>query len=302
MRKMFGIGVCLVLALAPQLAAAVAGCNNGYLVGYYNAEVTNLNLQNTLQSLNNPGGSTVTPAGGTATPAVIGFGSNPRSISGALPGASRFFFDGAGMIVGVSTASNGSTFSSQAGSYTVNTDCTATLSLNGGATFDAVLADSGKQIVFVETDSSAMGAVGRLQKASSCVNLNYPQNYAFSFSGAAAMTGAATSGGATGSTPAATTFGAFSEIGTFSTDGNGNFSLSQTTIANGTVTRSKGGGTYTIGADCSLKLSFSSSFPGTTANFKAPSSLNALSSDFSGGVLVQQNDANTVVTGTFIVQ
>jgi hypothetical protein len=27
-----------------------------------------------------------------------------------------------------------------------------------------------------------------------------------------------------------------------------------------------------------------------------------LSSDFSGGVLVQQNDANTVVTGTFIVR
>jgi hypothetical protein len=86
-------------------------------------------------------------------------------------------------------------------------------------------------------------------------------------------------------------------------DGNGSFTFTSTSISGGTVSRAKGGGTYTVGADCSLKLSFSSSFPGTTTNFKAPLSISGLTTDSSGGVLIQQPNATTApLTGTFIVQ
>jgi hypothetical protein len=360
-RKIFGIGFTLMLCAAPQLSAAVQGCNNGYLLGNYNAEVTNLNLQFTLQALNGTG-SAVTPSGtsgGTVTPgstgsstgtsgsAVIGFSNNPHSLSGTIPGASRFYFDGAGTIVGVSSASGGSTFTSAVGSYTVNIDCTASMSLTGGATFDAVVADSGKQLVFVETDSANLGSVGTLSRASSCVGLSYPQSYAFSFFGAAPPVASSSTGGTTGSTGGTTgstggttgstggttgstggttgstggttgstgsagggtgttssaAFVAFSQIGTISTDGNGSFTMTQTSISNGAVTRSKGGGTYVVGTDCSLKLSFSSGFPGTTSNFVAPTSIGGLTSDSTGGVLVTQpTSGSSPVTGTFIVQ
>jgi hypothetical protein len=79
--------------------------------------------------------------------------------------------------------------------------------------------------------------------------------------------------------------------------------MTQTSISNGAVTRSKGGGTYVVGTDCSLKLSFSSGFPGTTSNFVAPTSIGGLTSDSTGGVLVTQpTSGSSPVTGTFIVQ
>jgi hypothetical protein len=378
-RKIIGIGVTLLLSAVPQLSAAVAGCNNGYLLGNYNAEITNLNLQNTLQTLNGTGG-TVTPAGtgstgvsavstgstsgstGSAATKVVGFANNPASLTGAVQGSSRFYFDGAGTIVGLATPAGGNTAVPTAvGKYSVDTTCRATISFNSGANFDAVLADSGRTVVFLETDSSNLGLQGVLQRASSCVSLSYPQSFAFSFAGASAASTSGTSGsGGTGGTSGSTgtsgtsgstgtsgtsgstgtggtsgstgtsgtsgstgtsgtsgstgttgqaggsnglTFGAFSQIGTISTDGNGNFSITQTMISNGQVTRSSGGGTYSVDANCSLRLSFQSNAPGTTSNFVAPMSISGLTTDSSGGVLVSQPNANTSpLTGTFIVQ
>jgi hypothetical protein len=388
-RKMFGIGITLLMCAAPQLSAGVAGCNNGYLLGNYNAQVSNLNLQNTLQVLNG-NGAAVTPATGSGT-TVVGFSNNPRSLAGAALGSSRFYFDGAGTIVGLATPSGGTVaVPTQAGTYSVGTDCTATITLNGGASFDAVVADQGHSVLFVETDSSNVGAVGTLQRASSCVSFSYPQSFAFTFFGATPVSASGTSGsggstgstggtsGGTGGTSGSTgtggtsgvtgtggtsgstgtggtsgstgtggtsgstgtsgtsgstgtsgtsgstgtsgtsgstgtsgqaggtnglSFGAFSQIGTISTDGAGNFSITQTSISNGQVTRSRGGGTYSVDANCSLRLSFTSNFPGTTANFVAPTSISGLTTDSQGGVLVEQpNSSTSTMTGTFIVQ
>ena len=365
-RKMSGVGITLLLCAAPQLTAAVSGCNNGYLLGNYNAEVTNLNLQASLQALNGGGGTSTQSGGGGGSTSgtsgtagssgstVIGFSNNPKSLSGAVAGASRFYFDGAGTIVGASTPTGGNVpLPTQVGTYTVNTDCTAAITLSGGATFDAVVADSGRQVLFVETDSTNAGAAGLLQRASSCVNLSYPQSFAFSFFGVApnssstsgttgssggttgstggttggtggtggttggttGSTGGTTGGtGGTGGTTGGTTgstggttgtngFGAFSQIGTIATDGNGSFTFSQTTISGSNVNRARGGGSYTVGADCSIKLSFASNFPGTTPNFQPPVSVSGLTTDATGGVLVQQPNATTSpLTGTFIVQ
>lgn len=311
LRRTFAIGITLLCCLLPHLSAAISGCNNGYLLGNYNAQISSNNLQNVLNAMNNSG-STVTPSGTAATPAVVGFANNPRSLSGTMPGTSRFYFDGNGTIVGNSTTSNGGTFSTAVGSYTVNLDCTATITMAAstnaagatvpGATFDAVLTDGGKSALFVETDSTGMGTVGTLQKASSCVGLNYPQSFGFSFSGATQQAASSSGSGNGNGTAAAGAFVPFSEIGTISTSGDGSFSLTMTSVNNGAVTRSRAGGTYTVGADCSLKLSFSSAFPGTTANFRAPVSLGGLTTDSSQGLLVLQPDANTSLTGTFVVQ
>ena len=92
-----------------------------------------------------------------------------------------------------------------------------------------------------------------------------------------------------------------SEIGTIGTDGAGNFAFTLSVAQNGSIVRTRAGGTYTVGADCSLKLTFSPNFPGTTANFKAPSSLSGLTVDSTGGVLVIQPDSNTTLMGRFIV-
>jgi hypothetical protein len=320
-RKMYGAGFSLLLFAASQLSAAVSGCNNGFLLGNYNAAVSNLNLQSTLQTLSGNGG-TVTPAGSTTGTAVIGFSGNPRSLSGSAQGTSRFYFDGNGIIVGSGVPTGGTVaVTMQAGSYTVNSDCSATMTLIGGASFDAVVAAQGKQVLFVETDSANLGAIGTLQKTSSCVSLSYPQSFAFSFFGSSPASTSSTGGttgttggttgttggttGTTGGTGGTTTasFGAYSQLGTLSTDGTGNFLFTQTTISNGAVNRSKGGGTYTVGQDCSLKLSFAANAPGTTANFLAPLSISGLTTDSSGGVLVQQPNATTSpLTGTFVVQ
>src|SRR5258708_8704677 len=146
-RKFFGIGLTLCCLLLPQLSAAVSGCNNGYLLGNYNAEVSNLNLQSVLQSLNSTG-ATVSTAGTPSTTPVVGFSGNRRSRSGSLPGASRFYFDGAGTVVGSGPASNGVTMATAVGTYSVNLDCTASISLASGAAFDAVVAGGGKQVLF----------------------------------------------------------------------------------------------------------------------------------------------------------
>jgi hypothetical protein len=299
-RKFFGIGLTLCCLMLPNIGFAGSGCNNGYLLGNYNAVVSSLNLQNVLQAVNGTG-TTVTPAGTPATPTVIGFGSNPRSLSGSLPGASRFYFDGNGTIVGASPgATNGATFASAVGSYSVNLDCTASISLMSGASFDAVIAEGGSRVLFIETDSTGTGTVGTLQKGSSCVSLSYPQSYGFSFSGATQAPASTTGTG--GTTTAAAAFMPYSVVGVIATDGNGNFALSQTTTSNGAVSRSKGGGTYSVGADCSIKLSFNPNSPSTTANFKAPAAVMGLTTDATGGVLVLQPDQNTTLTGLFIVQ
>ena len=295
--KTLGIGITLLCCLmAPQLTAAVSGCNNGCLLGTYNAEVTSLNLQNVLQAVNNTD-RTTSP---TTTPAVVGFGSNPRSLSGTTPGASRLYFDGNGTIVGATALSTG-TMSVAAGTYSVNLDCTATISLATGSSFDAIIAGGGRQVLFVETDSTGTGSTGILERASSCVSLSYPQSFGFSCSGALQAAASTTGTGGT-TTTAAAQFMPFSLLGTISTDGNGNFTYTQTAVTNGAVSRAKAGGTYSVGADCSVKLSFSANSPGTTANFKSPGTLSGLTTDSTGGVPVLQTDPNTAYTGWFVVQ
>ena len=108
----------------PQASYGITGCTNGNIMGVYNAQVSSANFTNVLNSINGSRArrhwynrhnrdyhNTTT----TATTNPGGFGNNPNSISGKIPGLGRYFFDGNGNIAGVTA---GSTNTSGAANYT----------------------------------------------------------------------------------------------------------------------------------------------------------------------------------------
>jgi hypothetical protein len=325
-QKSLIVGGLLLCGLGlPRASFAISGCSNGYLMGTYNAQVSSMNFSQALQgnttaTSTTTTGTTTTGSGTTATSTPpVGFGNSPASLSGSVPGLGRFFFDGNGAIVGLAGGVN-----TVVGTYSVNQDCTVKVSLGSGSTFDGVLVNGGSKVLFIETDSAGSGSVGTLQRASSCVDLSYRSSFGFSFSGATRQTsttntgtttgtgtGTGTTGTGTGtttgtgSTPTATTttqFAPYSAVGAISLDGNGNFTLTQTSFVNGGVQRSTGFGTYAAGADCSIKLNFGgiTNADGTAGTI--PVSLRGLLSDGTGGTLSLQPNQTDALTGLFVVQ
>ena len=107
--------------------------------------------------------STGTTGTGSATVNPGGFGNNPDSLSGQTPGIGRYYFDGNGSILGLSPGSNGANM--VIGSYSVNNNCSATMKLNSGQTFDAVVAQNGSRVLFIRiSDSSANGVTGEFSR------------------------------------------------------------------------------------------------------------------------------------------
>jgi hypothetical protein len=278
----------------PVTSFALSGCNNGYLSGTYNVTIGASNFQQALQ--------TMSASATTGSAASGGLTGAPTSLSGNLPGLGRFYFDGAGTIVGTQTATSGNVYSAGVGTYTVNLDCTAKLTLASGQTYDAVIVNHGRQALFLETDAAGAGASGKLELAGPCVALNSADSFGFSFSGAtqqAASTGTGTTG-STGTTAAA--FTPYSAIGTITTDGNGSFTMSQSVYQNGAVTRGTAQGSYTVGTDCSLQLKFAPQIASSTGAPANPALLRGLVLNNAGGSLIMQPDSSDVLSGAFIAQ
>src|SRR5437899_7284487 len=109
---------------------AASGCNTGQLFGTYNVEVGSIGFQ---------GAITLPPT--TTTAAVIGFANNPNSLSGKIAGLGRYYFDGTGNIIGVTAASSTSpAVTLNVGTFSVNTDCSASVKFTSGAAYDLYLA------------------------------------------------------------------------------------------------------------------------------------------------------------------
>src|SRR5947207_1400241 len=140
-------GLIICGLASPAAWSAASGCVNGELLGVYNAQISNINLQSVLQAVK----ATSTPAAATVTPKAPGFGGNDNSLSGNLPALGRYYFDGAGNIIGVATGKVA--FNLALGKYTVNTDCTGKITLASGAAYDIVLANGGKELTYVRTDA-----------------------------------------------------------------------------------------------------------------------------------------------------
>jgi hypothetical protein len=274
---------CLAM---PQLLPAASTCYTTQLNGVYNVEATNVAVQNLLKPL--PSNPPTTTAG-----TVIGFTSNPNSLSGSVPGLGRYYLDGTGNVVGMTVAaSNTPAVSTNIGKYSVNTDCSGNITLTSGAAYDIYLAGNGSTINYVRTDASSGGELGVLTRVSACVNLNYPGTFTFTIEGNRVQT-------PTGGTAAQ---GIYSTIGSLSLNGSGMFTMSQSLYNASGIQRSTSSGTYTVGGDCSVSLSFSSATGASSSNFVAPTSFKLLMIDATTGFISTQPDSTTTLTGTLIAQ
>jgi hypothetical protein len=267
----------LICGLGPCFPAS--GCTNANLSGRYLANVGNANL---LAILNSIAGTTSSGGSGTSgtnnCQEILGshcppagastFINSPFGPAGSIPYGIQFYFDGQGNIAGpVAIVGEPST---TVGTYSVNPDCTATMSLTGGATFNAVLVGDGAGVLFMQNNAASGGAVGTLQRSSGICLGNAPQSLAFSLFGAQKASGGAV-------------FNPVSGVGRLQLNGQGGFMMQEWVYQYGKTTASNLSGTYTIGSDCSLSLTFNpSSAGGVTAPITAPGVI------FPTGVFVSQ--------------
>jgi hypothetical protein len=299
----------LILAFGmPGVSLAVTGCSNANLIGTYNVQISSAALTGVLNALNAPspsGGSTGSTgsgsSGATASQTVNpgGFGNNPKSFGGATPGVGRYYLDGNGNIVGQGT---GNQTQAIIGSYTVNTDCTVTMSLQTGETFNAVASADGSTILFVQSNAGQGGAVGEFVRGSAmCPSGSGVRTFGFSAFGAKVIQSGS------GST-AAPTFGPASAVGIIALNDQGGFNLQQWSYTTSGFKQTVSTGSYTIGSDCNLHLTFASTTAsgGTTGSVSSPMSFSGLLiTDLTGqlnGVVVEQADANTIGLGNMISQ
>jgi hypothetical protein len=256
---------------------AASGCNTGQLFGTYNVAVGSIGFQ---------GAITLPPT--TTTAPVIGFANNPNSLTGKISGLGRYYFDGTGNIVGVTAASSTSpAVTLNVGTYSVNTDCSASAKFTSGAAYDLYLANNGQQASYVRTDALGGSEFGTLRRAGACVNLN--GSYTFQAGGVSTQS---PTSGPTGEY-------AYSAAGTLTLDGIGNFNLAQSLVTSAGAQKSTASGTYTVGGDCSVTLKFNSS---GTSSFVIPASFKLLMTDSSSGAVAVQPDSTNTVTGTAIAQ
>ena len=256
---------------------AASGCSTGQFFGTYNVQASSIGFQ----------GAITLPPTTTAAP-VIGFVNNPNSLSGKISGLGRYYFDGTGNIIGVTAASSTSpAVTLNVGTYTVNTDCSASAKFTSGATYDIYLGNSEQEGQYVRTDALGGSEFGILRRGGSCVALN--GSYSFQAGGATTQS---PTGGPTGTY-------AYSAAGSLSLDGIGNFNLSQSLVTSAGPQKSTASGTYTVGGDCSVTLKFNSS---ATSSFVVPASFKILMLDSTTGMLALQPDSTSTLTGTLVGQ
>ncbi|HLH18182.1 MAG TPA: hypothetical protein VKX45_13240 [Bryobacteraceae bacterium] len=326
-------GAGLVL---PRAAQAQTACSNAFLSGTYAANVSSASFLSVLAALNGTAAlaTAATPASsgdtGTNAPAAGGnvnsgqefFGSgagkvntastpsttltgngflnNPMSIGGANPSTSVFTFDGMGNILGQPVG----TVPVQAGTYSVNSDCTATISLATGQKFNAVVAGDGSQVLFLENNAGQGGAVGTLRRTSAAclARTGQPQTFAFSFFGTQASP--ATTG--TGVTLAPS-----SALGSLQLNGAGNFTLTEWVYQNGATTPVTESGTYSVDANCGVTLNFPGGAGSAASGFAVPATFHAsLGTNATGtpamttpmGLLVINPESFTTVNAIAVAQ
>jgi hypothetical protein len=367
---LLGAGMCL-----PRVSYAGPTCNNGNLLGTYNAQITSLSFMNVLTTLNtsattstgttggagstgstgttgsggigsgassgggstgstgigstgSAGGSTGSTGStgaaggntGAATVSNAGFGNTALSLGGPVAGAGRFYFDGAGNIWGRQTGTSASAGQTMVvGTYSVNNNCTASMTLTSGEHFNAVIVDQGAQALFMQNDAGSGGSIGQLTRAvEACTGpVAFPQNFGFNLFGAQNVT-ADTTGTTAGSTGAAATttaaFMPYAAVGEVNLSDNGTFTLTEYIYQAGRSQSATATGTYTVSQDCNLQLTFASPASGGatgSATFQAPltfrASLNRPNStgrntNASSGILSVEPKSVTTVVGTFVAQ
>ena len=283
-----GLLVCGIGMGLPDVSYAVTGCSNANLQGTYVSELASADLLNVLNSIN-----TTATSGGS--PSSV---NNPFSANGVTIAPVQLYLDGQGNIVALNPNGGGATSTTPTGTYSVNTDCSASISLTNGATFLAVLVSGGSEVLFIQTNAGQGGAIGTLQRSSNVCLASFPQpsSFGFSFSGTQQTT---TSGKSTNFSPV-------SGIGELQLNGQGGFSMQEWVYEGTIVVPATLTGTYTVGSNCTLSLTFAtggtSSAAGVTSAILAPVSFTGGLLNGSTGLLTVQPNATSTVTGAFVSQ
>ena len=262
-------GLLFALTLTSNLHA-ITGCTNAYLQGSYGGQLSG------------------TAAGVTALSA------KSSSTSPQL-GLTRLVFDGQGTVTGSATfdATAAASRSQITGTYSVNTDCTISLALTntlaGQQNWNGVLVAGGDRVYLAQIDTAApfSGSVERARAL--CTAADFNGSYGFRRSGVtlAASAGAANAAATTSS----------DSVGFISADGIGSFSLSESIAGSGSAGWNVSTGTYTIGEDCSVTLTFDAS-PGSGA---AAVIQGTLTNNHAGLVTIETR-SNLPVAGSFAAQ
>ena len=180
---------------------------------------------------------------------------------------------------------------------------------------------------YIETDSSASGTIGELDRSqTACIDMSgSPSNYPFSFFGARPASGSSsstgTSGGTTGSagtgtggtgstgtgtTATTTSLAETAAVGWLTLDGQGGFTLMEWALSNGSVQPVTASGSYAVGQNCNISLTFSQNANGgaTGSSGGLPTASDGLLVGHTSGIIAVQPDstAGDTVTGVVIDQ
>ncbi len=270
-RLLGGLLICGMGLVFPGISYVVTGCSNSSLMGTYAADVANGALLSALTA--------------TSSSSAANFATNPFApTSTSIP---RFFFDGQGNILAL-----GSTASTiPVGTYSVNPNCSATMTFTAGATFNAVIVAGGSGILYIQNNAGGGGAVGSLQLSTRTCLANSQQSFGFSFFSAQRFSSASAA------------LQPLSGIGSVTLDGQGGFAMQEWLYQNGATTTVNLTGTYTVGTDCSLSLTFTPTSGGTaTASITAPVSFTGGLMMATTGLITVQSAALSTATGPFISQ
>jgi len=277
-------GLALLMALTPA-AHAINGCTNNWpLYGTYGMQFYGATAPNLAGGV----GGVIAPlssAGGSPVAAVAPL----QSTGGIAVGFAQLTLDGAGGVSGISHANLNGAWSegTVTGAYTVNNDCTLSLSLvdlsGASQNFTGAVVERGTGAVLIQTDAGT-GVSAELQSTRNwCATPDLTGT--FSFRSFGSMVGA-NSGGS-----------AYSSVGLLSLDGQGNATATESRFVNGASYQVASSGAITVNADCSVAVALTpTTGSGNSLNFRG-----FLSSDETQMILVQ-TDANTAVRGSVMVQ
>ena len=156
--RTFVTAAALLLGLFAATPAFAVSCTNQSIMGTYNAQISSAAFTSVLSTL-----------GADKFRCRAVSAATPASIAGSTPALGGFYFDGkAGNILGVTSAGGG--VLSPSGVYSVASNCTATITLNSGQHYNAVVVEETCQVMFLQSDAASNGITGVLQRSNnSCV-------------------------------------------------------------------------------------------------------------------------------------
>jgi hypothetical protein len=267
-------GLALAIGLT-SAAHAFSGCTNNSLYGTYGLQLS--------------GAVTPEAAGGVGDAqapdkARLQMSEQTPRTPNTAAGFARLYMDGAGNLFGNANITISGAWSEGpvSGTYNVNDDCTATITLtdSSGAAqhFDAVVVSRGDGAVLRQNDPGVAMSGSMSRARNSCQPSDIGGYFGFRSNGALQNSGP------------------FSSIGSLFLDADGTVTLSESRFSNGASSEAASTGTITLSLDCTVTLSLASVADGSLATYRG-----IVVNNLKELLLVRADDGASV-TGNIVAQ